>query len=244
VERGQRLFQAERTIIAFTTNEAADSLLNDLTDHPHAFVLACVMDRQVKAERAWLIPYQLSQRLGGFSFDFLRSLPEERLHRAFTHPDPLHRFPETMSHNFYMAINQIEETYGGNAARIWMDEPPSARVVLRFLSFAGVGPKIATMATNILARDFKIHFSDYYSIDVSVDTHVRRVFTRLGLIRANATVEEVVYTARSLHPSFPGLMDFPSWEIGRSWCGPNEPQCSECYMHACCLTASELQQRG
>ena len=79
VERGERLFQAERTPVVFTKNEAADSLLNDLEEKPHAFVLACLMDRQINAEKAWLIPFQLSQRLGGFSFDFLRSLSEERL---------------------------------------------------------------------------------------------------------------------------------------------------------------------
>jgi endonuclease III len=93
------------------------------------------------------------------------------------------------------------------------------------------------MAANILARDFKIHFSDYYSIDVSVDVHVRRVFTRLGLIRADASGEEVVYTVRALHPSFPGLMDLPAWEIGRNWCRPKKPQCSECYMQSYCPTA-------
>jgi endonuclease III len=76
--------------------------------------------------------------------------------------------------------------------------------------------------------------ADYYSVDVSVDVHVRRVFTRLGLVRDGATNEEIVYTARSLHPEFPGLMDLPVWEIGRNWCRPQRPKCAECYMHGVC----------
>lgn len=67
------------------------------------------------------------------------------------------------------------------------------------------------MATNIPARDFKVRFSDYYSVGV----HLKRVFIRLGLISMGATAEEIVYQARTLHPGFPGLMDLPAREIGR-----------------------------
>ncbi|MDH3639691.1 MAG: iron-sulfur cluster loop, partial [Gammaproteobacteria bacterium] len=102
-------------------------------------------------------------------------------------------------------------------SRIWKSKPSSATVVYRFLEFEGIGPKISTMNANILARHFKIEFSDYYSVDVSSDVHVRRVFERLGLIPAGASNAQVIFRARSLHPSFPGLMDFPAWDIGRQW---------------------------
>ena len=42
-------------------------------------------------------------------------------------------------------------------------------MVYRFLEFNGVGPKIASMAANILAREFKIPFADYFSIDISAE---------------------------------------------------------------------------
>lgn len=234
VQRGIELFDAPRVPTAFTGTPGPDVLLNDLDRFPHAFVLACVTDRQVKAEVVWRIPYELSQRLGGFSFDLLRALSRERLRQVFSEPSPLHRFPGTMSANVYEAIQLIGSRYQGNAANIWQGTPPSAEVVLRFLSFRGVGPKIATMATNILARDFKVKFSDYYSVDVSVDVHLRRVFTRLGLISDGASVEEVIYRARALHPAFPGIIDLPAWEIGRKWCRPSNPKCGECYMLKVC----------
>ena len=53
-------------------------------------------------------------------------------------------------------------------------------IPLRRLEFRGAGPKIATMAANLLARHLKVPFSDYYSIDISVDVQVRRVLSRLG----------------------------------------------------------------
>ena len=52
VEHGEALFKAPHEPIQFTKHRDADRLLNDLGNHPHAFVLASVMDRQIKAERA------------------------------------------------------------------------------------------------------------------------------------------------------------------------------------------------
>ena len=235
VRRGEDLFNASPCFVVFTKNRAADELLNDLTNHPHAFVLACVMDRQIKAERAWAIPYRLAQELGGFSFNRLLSVSAEEFRRLFV-SRALHRFPEIMSQNLHRAIKHINSAYGGQAARIWQDQPSSAEVVFRFLQFPGVGPKIATMATNILARDFKVPLADHYSIDISADVQVRRVFWRLGLVGEDASAEAVIYRARALHPQFPGLMDFPAWEIGREWCRPTVPQCGSCYMRHVCAT--------
>lgn len=237
IRRGQEFFNAPVAFVEFTKYPPADRLLNDLSEYPHAFVLACVMDRQYKAEKAWMIPYELSQRLGGFSFPLLSSVSEERFREVFGFPRPLHRLWPIMSRNAYRAIQRIGDVYDGDAALIWSGSPPSAQVVSRFLAFDGIGPKIATMAANILARELKVQLADHYSIDVSADVHVRRVFQRLQLVVDRATIEQVVYQARSLHPTFPGLMDFPAFQIGREWCRPENPKCGECYMHSLCRGA-------
>ncbi|MBI4185375.1 MAG: iron-sulfur cluster loop [Proteobacteria bacterium] len=238
VERGQTLFAAPKGLVQFTQRPEADILLNDFDRYPHAFVIACVMDRQIKAERAWLVPYAISERLGGFSMEALSRLSRADVKRLMSKPAPLHRFVDTMSGLFWSAVQRITSRYGGDASRIWAGNPPSAEVVYRFLEFDGIGPKIASMAANILARRFKVPFSDFYSIDISADVHVRRVFARLGLCAADATIEQVVYKARSLHPEFPGIMDLPSWEIGRNWCKARGPVCSACYLNDLCSTAT------
>jgi len=213
-------------------------LLNDLDEYPHAFVLACAMDRQIKAEKAWLIPYRISEKVGGFSMDTLSGLALADVHRLMSRPEPLHRFVDQMSAFFHSAVERIRGQYAGNAARIWAGNPSSAEVVYRFLEFHGVGPKIGSMATNILAREFKIQFADHFSIDISADVHVRRVFARLGLCAPDASVEQVIYKAKALHPEFPGMMDLPSWEIGRNWCKARGPECDACYMKDLCPTAN------
>jgi len=237
VDHGEALFSASKQVTQFTRVPEADALLNDLTDHPHAFVLACIMDRRVKAERAWLIPYRISRRLGGFSMAALRSPSRDEVYRLMTQPEPLHFLINKMS-DFFLAVQRVNSHYGSDASRIWTGKPSGAMVVCRFLEFDGVGPKIGNMAANILARDFKIPFSDYYAIDISADVHVRRVFSRLGLCAADATAEQVKYRAKALYPEFPGMMDLPCWEIGRSWCKPRGPECTGCYTQDLCPTAN------
>jgi len=149
VERGQTLFSAPKQPIPFTKEPQADALLNDLDNHPHAFVLACVMDRQVKAERAWLIPYRISEKIGGFSMQALRMLSAADVYRLMKEPEPLHRFVDTMSDLFYAAVQRVKNNYAGDAARIWSDKPSSAEVVYRFLEFDGVGPKIGSILSII-----------------------------------------------------------------------------------------------
>lgn len=243
VEKGDRLYKGPKQFVNFTKDREADELLNDLSRHPHAFVLACVMDRQIKAEKAWVIPNKFREKLGSFEFGALRTLTQKKVQSLMTKPEPLHRFPEEMSRNFYEAIGLISEKYSGNAAAIWRDRPSSAELVYRFLEFRGIGQKIGTMAANILVRDFKVPFRDYYSIDVSVDVQVRRVLSRLGLVAPDDSIERIVYRARALHPEFPGLLDFPAWEIGRNWCRPSKPLCIDCYMKTVCPSRGKMANK-
>lgn len=99
VDKGKTLFDSPRNIVTFTGNIQADNLLNDLENTPHAFVLACVMDRQIKAKLAWLIPYLISEKLGNFNFQTLAALSLQEVENLMTVPSPLHRFPSEMSKN-------------------------------------------------------------------------------------------------------------------------------------------------
>ncbi len=74
VQKGTEFLKKPFEPSHFTKNEEADKLLNNLDKYPHAFVLASVMDRQIRAERAWLIPYFISQEIGGFEFEKLLKL--------------------------------------------------------------------------------------------------------------------------------------------------------------------------
>lgn len=211
------------------------TLCNNLNEFPHAYVLVCIMDRQIKAERSWLIPYFISQEIDGFNFERLIKLDLNSLKEIFKRKK-LHRFNDIMAENFYSAIQIIHTKYDSDASRIWEDNSKSAAIVRRFLEFRGVGIKIATMVANanILVRRFKIPIQDRVCIDISPDAQVKRVFIRLGSISKDANNDELIYRAKELHPEYPGIFDFSAWEIGREWCGPNNPDCKNCYLNQFC----------
>jgi endonuclease III len=234
VNIGKERFNNTRDEIVHMVDDAsANALLNDLTNYPHAYVLACLMDRQMKAERAWIIPYEIKKNLGTFKFNDLIMVSKTDFVKLFSDLK-LHRFNDTMANIFYDALGLIKVKYNGNASLIWSNRPSSASVVYRFLEFNGSGIKISTMATNILARQFRIPLSDYYSVDISPDVHIIRVMKRTGLVPLDSDTSKIIYKARELNPEFPGIIDFSCWEIGRKWCRPNNPDCKSCILDKDC----------
>lgn len=227
------LKEPREKMLEFTGNYHANRLLSNMREYPHAYVLACIMDRQIKYGKAWIIPYEISREIGGFEFKRLLKLSERQIYSIFKRKH-LHRFNKEMAKSFYLALRVIRNEYGDDAGRIWSGRPSSAKVVYRFLRFRGVGPKIATMAVNILARDFKIKFSDYSSVDISADRHVVRVFKRLGFVPHDADENQVIYCARSLYPRFPGIFDLACFEIGHDVCHVRNPECKTCSLNKYC----------
>ena len=218
----------------FTKNIDANKLLNDIENYPHAFVIACIMSRQIKAERAWIIPHELENRIGDFKFKTLLNLSEKKIIRYMTKPKSLHRFNTTMAKYCFAAIQHIKKKFKGNASNIWRGNLSSAEIVYRFLQFNGIGQKIATMATNILIRDFKIKVSDKYSVDISIDDIVPRVLKRVYGLSRKADSTELIFFARSINPDYPGILDIVTWKIGREWCKPKKPKCINCPVSKMC----------
>lgn len=191
-----------------------------LNKYPHIFVLSCVMDSQIDSEKAWAIPRLVASQIGGFEFKKFYS-KDKLFYINLFKTKKYHRFNEIMGAAFYEALEIIANKYKGNAANIWNDNPSSAELICRFLEFDRVGVKIATMAANLLSRDHKIKLKDYYAIDISPDIHVKRTMYRLGLLKERKLTNfdeinptEVIYKAKSINPTFPGLLDHAFWKIG------------------------------
>jgi endonuclease III len=106
------------------------------------------------------------------------------------------------------------------------------------------------MAANVLVRNYKVPLKDYFSIDISPDTHIKRVFYRMGLVDKKEGVDmqvidpfKVIYKARDINPEFPGILDPICWSIGsQGICTNSHSKCNECALNGICKKVGVSQQ--
>jgi endonuclease III len=224
-------------------NKLANELLLNLTDYPHAFVFGCLMDRQIPAEKAWVIPYNLKQYLEqeyslSFEFETLYLNKDKVFDWIINYSG--HRLKKEIAKDIMIALRIIKNKYNGNASEIWSclnaNETISYETVMyRFKEFAGIGDNIAKMAINVLVRDLKISTLDKSAIDILVNRHIKRVFPRVFWGIDNVKDTEIINLARELYPDFPVALDYPLKYLStKKICTEKEPNCYKCYLNGLC----------
>jgi endonuclease III len=208
--------------------EAADLIYQS----PYAFCLATCLDRGMKAEVIWTIPYWIRQALGHLEPRRVYVLPMARVEALVGQLPKRPRYVNDAPRTIHEITATIVERFDGDATRIWQGKR-AVDVIKTFQSVHGVGPGIANMAVLLLERGFGVRFPDHARMDIKPDVHTTRVLYRLG-VATNIGERDAIEAARSLNPSYPGEVDFPLWVIGREWCGAAEPLCSRCPLAAVC----------
>ncbi len=215
--------------VDFTTNPAANDLVR--TD-PFAFLCAVIFDQNVPAERAWLAPFLLKERLGYLDPQSIAAAAGA-VEAAIQDEPKLHRYVNKMPGWIVRAALRVLDRYGGDASTIWSDNPTADVLQKRFDDFVGIGQKKAAMAVEILERDLGVPVRNLERSDIAYDVHIRRVFLRARLADRDDR-DEMIAAARQLHPERPGALDLPTWIIGRAWCHPGVPDCSTCPLTLVC----------
>ncbi|HEX9353747.1 MAG TPA: hypothetical protein VF933_08020 [Streptosporangiaceae bacterium] len=217
------------TAVDFTASPQANDLLRS---NPFAFLLGVLFDQNIPAERAWIAPYLLQQRLG--HLDPARIANDlVGVHAAIGQVPTLHRYVEKMPRWVVSAAQHVMTTYHGDAGTIWSSTPAADELQRRFRAFTGIAQKKAAMAVEILERDLGVPVAHLHRSDVAYDVHLRRVFLRTRLADRDDR-DHMIAVARALHPERPGVLDFPAWRIGRNWCHPGLPDCAPCPLtHVC-----------
>ena len=241
VRYGRELAQsgAAQVGATFTDDSRADALIKR---NPNAFLIGVLFTQGIPAERAWVGPFLLAQRLGGFDLAML-ARDTAAVRAAFQQPPMLHRFKETLPRWISSAAQRLLDEYAGDASRIWADGSHVIEVTQRLAAFDGIGRKKAAMAVEIVMRHFGAKLAGIECGSVAYDVHVRRVFLRSGLV-ADDTPDAVVEAAALACPEAPGTLDLPTWLIGRETCRPKSPRCDACRIGDVCARMTWLDAKG
>lgn len=210
----------------------------------NSFLLGVMFDRSIPWERAWDAASWMCDSIGD---------PEDvaSVWRALADMDPtrlrgflrygyggkaFHRHYKTFARLLPLAAKHMLANYGGDPRKIWNNQRDVNKVRSRLDSVPTIGPGLARMAVLILAREHGRLGGKKarQQLDPKPDVHVHRVFQRSGLVPKKSSWESIVMVARKLAPDFPGSLDAPAWEIGKSWCRPTRPKCKSCPLTTSC----------
>ncbi|WP_461255993.1 hypothetical protein [Treponema sp. R80B11-R83G3] len=225
--------------------DKANTLLFDLENTPHAFVLGCIMDLGIKFQLAWILPYKVFsafkklEYIKDYSINELSKIELKKYEYVFNnyYSKHLHRY-DYMAERFLDAILLIKDKYNANASKIWTGKPSAGIVAKRFEEFNGVGQKISTMAAKILGGKLNIEFSHYKDLDIPVDRQVIKVMSRLGLINylndEKKLKESIINKTREWNPEYPGIFDYACFKAGINYCKVEFPDCKNCILRDIC----------
>lgn len=212
-------------------NKDADKFLRG---NLYAFLMAALMQRGSRAEAVWEIPFHLFNKLDHLDPLAFSKMTSEQLEEILRSLPQKPRYPNQAAKTIISLSKIVVNQFGGNVCSIWEGRKP-ADVAGTLVGLSGVGPGIANMTIRILLDVFGYDPGPEgrKQINVKADTHVIRVFYRTGLIQSKSA-DECIQAARQLYPEFPGLLDWPAWEIGRTWCHEHNPECVNCPLPEVC----------
>lgn len=237
VRYGRRL-EADRAAQDGSGFSGRDDVDAWIESDPNAFLFGALFTQGIPAERAWAGPFELKMRLGHFDVGRLAASSVDEIERALARPPALHRFKRTLPRYIVGTASVLVRDYGGDAARIWGDEPSARELTARLEALPGIGTKKAAMAVELLIRRFGVTIRDPGSARLPDDVHVRRVMLRTGLVDSD-DLDSLQRAAARISPERPSLIDLPLWLVGRRWCRPTRPLCEECLLGVSCAKLTD-----
>lgn len=132
-----------------TGDPAADKVLDE---SPFALLAAMMLDQQYPMEHAFRGPAKVVDRFGSISPAAIAAAdPEEFATMAATTP-AIHRFPGAMAARLQELARIVEDTYGGDASRLWTEAADGKDLLRRVMALPGFGKQKAQIFVALLAK--------------------------------------------------------------------------------------------
>jgi endonuclease-3 len=198
--------------------------------HPIAELILTVLSQSTNDRNRDVAYLRLRERFGGAGFDWqqVRDAPLAAVEEAIR-PGGISKVKSARIQAILRAISasphEREQQRGHELSLDWLEDAPIEQARDYLCALPGVGRKTAAC---VLLFAFGRH-------DVPVDTHVSRVGTRLGLLRAGAPFEELHDQMLALTPPGEELeLHVNLLRHGRRTCHARRPACGECALARMC----------
>ncbi|QBX56891.1 Fe-S cluster assembly protein HesB [Nocardioides seonyuensis] len=156
--------------IRITGDPAADKILEE---SPFALLAGMMLDQQYPMEHAFRGPAKVVDRFGTFDPAAIAAAdPEEFAAMAATTP-AIHRFPGSMSARLQELARLVEETYDGDASRIWSEAVDGRDLLKRVMALPGFGKQKAQIFVALLAKQLGVRVAGWQEVvgDYALDGH-------------------------------------------------------------------------
>lgn len=218
--------------IKFSDNEYVDITIKNISDYPHLFIMGCLLHSIFPNKEAWTILYKICKdHVKSFNIEDMQKIDYANYNDLFIIYKKQNYLISEILHD---SINKIYYYYDGDASLIWKDNPSSAEIIYRILSFKGSNIQIAIMTANLLHKVFQVEFKDYISLDIIPNNNIKRIYYRTGLINNIDSIEQIIYKARSINYDYPSKFDYYLEQLGESVCTTDTPNCNKCIFNQYC----------
>jgi uncharacterized HhH-GPD family protein len=137
----------------FTPSDEANELI---ARDPLALLIGFALDQQVTVPQAFTGPQKLKERLGTLDASEIAHMDPDRLEGAFREKPAVHRFPGAMATRVRDLAAHVEEEYGGDASRLWLEAGESGELRRRIASLPGFGEMKIKALSAVLYKRFGV----------------------------------------------------------------------------------------
>lgn len=153
-----------------TGDPAADKVLDDSA---FALLAGMMLDQQYPMEHAFRGPAKVLDRLGTLDPETIAAADPDEFAAMASTPPAIHRFPGSMATRLQELARIVEDTYGGDASRLWTEAADGKDLLKRVMALPGFGKQKAQIFVALLAKQLGVRPEGWESVvgDYALDGH-------------------------------------------------------------------------
>lgn len=153
-----------------TGEPAADKVLDDSA---FALLAGMMLDQQYPMEHAFRGPAKVLDRLGTFAPEVIAAADPGEFAALASTPPAIHRFPGSMAARLQELARIVEDTYGGDASRLWTEAADGKDLLKRVMSLPGFGKQKAQIFVALLAKQLGVRPEGWEAVvgDYALEGH-------------------------------------------------------------------------